>query len=153
MREDLSLLPATAADADAIRALTRDAYAKWVPVIGREPLPMRADYAAAVREHRIDLLRLEGRLVALIQMIPQPDHLLIENVAVAPGFQGRGFGRMLLAHAERVAAALGHAEVRLYTNKDFAENLRLYLAFGYRVDREEAFMGGLTVHMSKAVSA
>lgn len=153
MREDLSLLPATAEDADAIRALTRDAYAKWVPVIGREPLPMRADYAAAVRDHRIDLLRLEGRLVALIQMIPQPDHLLIENVAVAPGFQGRGFGRMLLVHAERVAAALGHAEVRLYTNKDFAENLRLYLAFGYRVDREEAFMGGLTVHMSKAVRA
>ena len=144
MREDLSLLPATAADADAIRALTRDAYAKWVPVIGREPLPMRADYAAAVREHRIDLLRLEGRLVALIQMIPKPDHLLIENVAVAPGFQGRGLGRMLLAHAERVAAALGHAEVRLYTNKAFAENLRLYLAFGYRVDREDAFMGGLT---------
>lgn len=153
MREDLSLLPATAEDADAIRALTRDAYAKWVPVIGREPLPMRADYAAAVREHRIDLLRLEGRLVALIQMIPQPDHLLIENVAVAPGFQGRGLGRLLLAHAERVAAALGHAEVRLYTNKAFAENLRLYLAFGYRVDREDAFMGGLTVHMSKAVSA
>lgn len=152
MREDLSLLPATAEDADAIRALTRDAYAKWVPVIGREPLPMRADYAAAVREHRIDLLRLEGRLVALIEMIPKPDHLLIENVAVAPGFQGRGLGRRLLAHAERVAAALGHAEVRLYTNKAFAENLRLYLAFGYQIDREEAFMDGLTVHMSKAVS-
>lgn len=153
MREDLSLLPATAADADAIRALTRDAYAKWVPVIGREPLPMRADYAAAVREHRIDLLRLDGRLVALIEMVPHPDHLLIENVAVAPGFQGKGFGRRLLAHAEQVAASLGHGEIRLYTNQSFAGNLRLYQALGYRVDREEAFMGGLTVHMSKRLGA
>lgn len=153
MREDLSLLPATAADADAIRALTRDAYAKWVPVIGREPLPMRADYAAAVRVHRIDLLRLDGRLVALIEMVPKPDHLLIENVAVAPGSQGKGFGRRLLAHAEQVAASLGHAEVRLYTNQRFAENLRLYQALGYRIDREEAFMGGFTIHMCKRLGA
>lgn len=153
MHADLSLLPATAADADAIRALTRDAYARWVPVIGREPLPMRADYAAAVREHRIDLLRLGGELVALIEMVPQPDHLLIENVAVAPGFQGKGFGRRLLAHAEQVAASLGHGEIRLYTNKSFAGNLRLYQALGYRVDREEAFMGGLTVYMSKRLGA
>lgn len=153
MREDLSLLPATAADADAIRVLTRDAYAKWVPVIGREPLPMRADYAAAVRKHRIDLLRLDGRLVALIEMVPQPDHLLIENVAVAPGFQGKGFGRRLLAHAEQVAASLGHDEIRLYTNQSFAGNLRLYQALGYRIDREEAFMDGFTVHMSKHLGA
>ena len=31
-------------DAGAIRSLTRAAYAKWVPVIGREPMPMQADY-------------------------------------------------------------------------------------------------------------
>ncbi|MBR0641534.1 GNAT family N-acetyltransferase [Plastoroseomonas hellenica] len=153
MREDLTLLPATAEDADAILALTRDAYAKWVPVIGREPLPMRADYAAAVKAHRIDLLRLDGRLVALIEMIPKPDHLLIENVAVSPDCQGKGLGRRLLAHAERVAASLGHSEVRLYTNKSFAENLRFYQALGYGIDREEAFMGGFTVYMSKPVDA
>jgi ribosomal protein S18 acetylase RimI-like enzyme len=32
------------------------------------------------------------------------DHLWIENVAVAPEGQGRGYGRLLLAHAERRAA-------------------------------------------------
>jgi hypothetical protein len=34
-----SLRPATTEDAEAIRALTREAYSKWVPVIGRELLP------------------------------------------------------------------------------------------------------------------
>jgi hypothetical protein len=45
---------AEASDADAIRTLTREAYAKWVPVTGREPLPMRVDYAEAVKTHRFD---------------------------------------------------------------------------------------------------
>jgi GNAT superfamily N-acetyltransferase len=134
-------------------APSREAYAKWVPIIGREPKPMTADYAAAVRHHRIDLLHLDGRLAALIEMIPGPDHLLIENVAVAPAYQGRGLGRWLLAHAEALAASLGHAEIRLYTNGLFAENLRLYRRLGYRIDREEAFPGGIVVHMSKPVRA
>jgi hypothetical protein len=39
--------------------------------------------------------------------------------------------------------------VRLHTNKDFATNVRLYLGLGYEVDREEPFMNGVTVYMSK----
>ena len=38
-------------DAEAVRSLTRKAYAKWIPVIGREPKPMTADYEVAVRDH------------------------------------------------------------------------------------------------------
>ena len=89
------------------------------------------------------------RLVALIEMVPETDHLLVRNVAVLPAEQGQGLGRRLLAHAEEVAASLGHAELRLYTNGLFAGNIRLYRSLGYRVDREEPFMGGTTVHMSK----
>ena len=103
--------------------LTREAYAKWVPVIGREPLPMRADYDEAVRQHRIDLAFLDGGLAALIETIDKGDHLVIENVAVAPAFQGHGLGRHLLTHAEQLAAELGYAEVRLYTNKMFEANV------------------------------
>lgn len=149
----LSLLPATAEDAGAIRSLTREAYRKWVPVIGREPKPMTADYAEAVNKHRIDLLYLDGRLAALIETISEADHLLIENVAVSPAFQGRGLGRKLMAHAEQVAASLGHAETKLYTNKLFDENVRLYRRLGYGIDREEEFKGGIAVHMSKPIRA
>jgi hypothetical protein len=56
-----------------------------------------------------------------------------------------------MAHAEDVAAALGLREMRLYTNKAFAQNVLLYQALGYRIDREEPFMGGITVYMSKAI--
>ena len=137
------------ADAMAVQELTRKAYAQWVPVIGREPMPMKAYYDAALREHLVDLPYVDGRLAALIETIPQANHLLIENVAVLPALQGRGLGRRLMAHAEALAISLGLSEIRLYTNKDFAANVRLYLRLGYRVDREEPFMGGTTVYMSK----
>jgi ribosomal protein S18 acetylase RimI-like enzyme len=143
---------AGADDAQAVRDLTRAAYARWVPVIGREPRPMQADYEAAVRDHRIDLLFVDGALAALIETVAQPDHLLVENVAVLPAFQGRGLGPRLMAHAEVLARSLGLGEMRLYTNKDFASNVLLYGRLGYRVDREEPFMGGTTVYMSKALA-
>ncbi|QYA13746.1 GNAT family N-acetyltransferase [Rhizobium sp. AB2/73] len=145
------LRAATDADVDAIRALTREAYGKWVPLIGREPLPMTADYAEAVRKHRIDLLEANGELLALIEMVPREDHLLIENVAVSPRHQGQGIGKKLLAYAEQVAAELGVSDMRLYTNKRFVENVQRYLRYGYAIDREEPLKDGFLVHMSKRI--
>ena len=54
-----------------------------VTLIGREPLPMQADYERALADHTIDLLTVGGALVGLVETILEPDHLWIENVAVA----------------------------------------------------------------------
>ncbi|MDQ0463096.1 ribosomal protein S18 acetylase RimI-like enzyme [Caulobacter ginsengisoli] len=146
-----SLRRAQPADASAIAALTRRAYAKWVPLIGREPLPMRADYAVAVASHRFDLLYVGETLAALIETTPRDDALLIVNVAVDPAFQGRGHGRRLLALAEDLAAEAGLAIMRLYTNQAFAENVRLYQSVGYAIEREETSELGVTTYMAKTL--
>ena len=143
---------AIAADAALVRAISRAAYARWVPLIGREPWPMTADYDAALRRHRIDLLHLEGEAVGLVEMIPKADHLLVENVAVLPEHQGQGHGRRLMAHAEAVAAALGLGLVRLYTNQRSLENIALYQRLGYALEREEAVPSGVVVHMRKPLN-
>jgi ribosomal protein S18 acetylase RimI-like enzyme len=122
---------AEAEDAEAISALTREAHAEWVPVVGREQVPMKVDYADAVRRHRFDLLFASGTLAALIETTPQGEALLIENLAVRPAFQGRGYGVRLLALAETLAEAAGLAGTRLYTNKRFAENVRLYTSLAH----------------------
>src|ERR1700692_3129967 len=88
----LVLRPATLKDAGRIRDLVRAAYARWVPVIEREPRPMAADYDAAVRAHEIDLLCAGNDLLAVLELIIQPDHLWIENIAEAPDRQGPGLG-------------------------------------------------------------
>jgi GNAT superfamily N-acetyltransferase len=147
----VEIRPAVPADAKAIRGLTRAAYAKWVAMIGREPLPMQADYERAVAEHTIDLLIAEGALVGVLETILRPDHLWIENVAVAPDRQGKGFGRVLLAHAERRAFEAGRFEIRLQTNQAFAANLALYAKLTYAIDRAEPFRGGTLVYMSKRI--
>ncbi len=149
----IEIRPATAEDAASIRELTRVAYAKWVALIGREPLPMQADYDRAVREHAIDLLTVGGALAGLIETIPQPDHLWIENVAVMPDRQGRGYGRVLIAYVEARAAEAGRGEIRLLTNAAFAANLALYARLGYAVDRTEPFRGGTAVFMVKRIEA
>jgi ribosomal protein S18 acetylase RimI-like enzyme len=145
--------PAASEDAAKIRDLTRAAYAKWVALIGREPLPMQADYDRAVREHAIDLLTVGGALVGLVETVLEPDHLRIENVAVAPERQGRGYGRLLIARAETRAAEAGRGEIRLLTNAAFAANLALYTKLGYAIHRTEPFRGGTAVHMTKQVKA
>jgi ribosomal protein S18 acetylase RimI-like enzyme len=139
-------------DVGMIRDIVRAAYAKWVSVIGREPLPMQADYERAVRKHQIDILCIGGRMLGLVETMLRSDHLWIENVAVRPDCQGKGLGRQLLAHAERRAAEAGLAEIRLQTNAAFEANVALYERAGYRVDKREPFMGGTTVYMSKRLS-
>lgn len=147
----IEIRQATPQDAAAIAGLTRAAYLKWVPVIGREPRPMEANYDEAVLKHRFDLLYVDGRLAALIETVKEADHLLIENVAVSPDFQSRGLGGRLLKHAEKLACDLGYGELRLYTNQKFASNVALYLHVGYRIDRETVGARGTTVYMSKTV--
>ncbi|AZO30131.1 MULTISPECIES: GNAT family N-acetyltransferase [unclassified Mesorhizobium] len=144
--------PAAPADADAVKAIVQAAYAKWVPVIGREPLPMRADYDKALGEHQFELAVENGRIVGLIETMAHDDHIWIENVAVAPEAQGRGIGRKLLDSAERKAVEAGRTELRLLTNGAFEANVLLYRKHGYTIDREEPFMNGTTVYMSKRLA-
>jgi hypothetical protein len=53
-------------------------------------MPMTANYEGAVMEHVVDLYEEGGQLLALIEMIPKHDHLLIENIAVRPDRQAKG---------------------------------------------------------------
>lgn len=145
----VQLARATPADASAVRQLVRDAYAKWVPLMGREPMPMLADYDLAVQAHEVDLAYMEGALAAVIEIIVHPDHLFIENLAVASGYQGRGLGRYLLAHAEARARELARPTLRLLTAQEMAGNVQLYQSVGFQIERTEPFKGSFTVHMSK----
>jgi GNAT superfamily N-acetyltransferase len=140
---------ATAKDAAAVRDLVRSAYAKWIPIMGREPLPMTADYDLAISTHLIDLMFVDNELCGLVELVPEPDCVLILNVAVRPDQAGKGYGRALMAHAKDVARALGRGRLRLFTNKLMVDNIALYRRLGYTLDREERTADGRdAVHMS-----
>ena len=92
---------------------------------------MRADYEALINEDAVTLAIAEGSIVGVLVLRPQPDSLLLENVAVVPGQQGRGIGRALIAFAEDRARHLKVDKITLYTNARMTENLSLYRRLGY----------------------
>lgn len=149
---EANLRRGTLADSETIRDLTRLAYAKWIPLIGREPIPMTVNYARAVVDHMIDLYEVDGEAVALIEVVPQEQHLLIENIAVRPDHQGSGIGALLLSHAETIARSLHLAKLRLYTNAAFVSNIEFYSRRGFEeFGRETLAVGGVVVHMKKMI--
>src|SRR5262245_48702971 len=129
---------ATAEDADKLTALARAAYARHVPAIGREPMPMTADWAKLSSEQEIWIVdEPRGEALASLALDVQPDHVMIWSVAVAPAHQKRGLGRRLMAFAETRAQALQRAELRLFTNARMEGNIALYRRLGYQETRRE----------------
>ena len=129
--DHIALHPVRPDEIALLTRLQRAAYAPWLPVLGLEPLPYRADYAALLQDHEAWLARTpDGMEVgALILSVPA-DHLLIWSVAVCEGFGGRGIGRALVGFAEAEAVRRGLGEVRLYTNVLMARNIALYRRLG-----------------------
>jgi GNAT superfamily N-acetyltransferase len=140
-------------DADAVRAVVQAAYEPWIPVIGMRPLPLEADYDQLIEAGSITVLVEPGAgaIAALIVLVLEAEALLIENVAVHPVFQRRGFGRILLARAEDVARSTGVATVRLYTHRLMATNIALYERLGYAVTARDTHEGRPVVHLAKAL--
>lgn len=123
---------ATPADVPAIAALVCDAYERYVARLGRRPSPMDDDHGAHVaRGEQWVLADDGGAIVGCVVLAPRDDHLLVDNLAVAPARHGEGLGRLLLEHADAEAARRGLAEVRLHTNAAMTENLAIYPRLGY----------------------
>ena len=141
------------ADAEAITELVAAAYRHYEPLIGRTPLPMLVHYADAVREHEVWVLELDGRLVGVIELQPRAADLWVDNVAVAPRWQGRGFGRLLLRHAEVEAARLGLREIGLLTNERYVDNVAMYTRYGYRETHRVPHQGTDLVFFRKQLRA
>ena len=146
-----SIRRATTADLAGIRQLIADSYEKYIERIGRPPAPMTADYAATLEHARMWVLEVGGAIVGALVTEDRGDHLLLETIAVAPGAQRSGYGRLLLDRAERDAAELGLPEVRLYTNEAMAENLTFYPRHGYRETGRAVQDGFRRVYFSKAL--
>ena len=136
-------------DVESITALTDDAYTKYIPLIGRKPQPMTADYSKMVVENSIWLLVIENHVVGVLVLIYEPKNILIYSVAIHPEYQKQGLGRRLLAWAEQQAVQDGYKSIRLYTNERFEDNILLYRHLGYQETSREPFLNSTLVHMAK----
>jgi ribosomal protein S18 acetylase RimI-like enzyme len=147
----VELRRADADDVPAITALVSAAYSVYIERMGRRPKPMVADYEAVVAGRETWVAVEEGAVVGVLVLEPEPDSLLVENVAVAPHAQGRGVGRLLLDHAEQRAREHGAGDLRLYTHLTMTENVAMYRGRGFVDDERCADDGTARVFLRKSV--
>ncbi len=119
---------AVAGDEALVRAINRDAYAEYEPLFGGPPLPATEDYTPRIAAGQVWLWDHDAALV----IERHSGHAMIYSLVVRPTAQGKGLGSAMLTAAERLAAAWGVAELRLYTNALMQRNQAIYAKRGYR---------------------
>jgi ribosomal protein S18 acetylase RimI-like enzyme len=144
-----TIRPATIQEAGGVTACVREAYARYVVRIGREPAPMLVDYDAAILAGEAWVLMEGDDTSGVLVMRPEKGHLFIETVAVRTDRQGSGLGRMLMAFAEEAARDQGLHEIRLYTNEKMTENLPFYRGLGFEETGRGLDKGYRRVFMKK----
>jgi GNAT superfamily N-acetyltransferase len=110
---------------------------------------MRDDYRKLIAGGRVHVAECDTVVQGFIVLIPQPEAMLLDNVAVAPEAQGFGLGRRMLAFAENVATNAGYSSIKLYTNEMMTENIALYTRLGYAETHRGQDKGLRRVYMRK----
>jgi ribosomal protein S18 acetylase RimI-like enzyme len=122
---------ATPGEADAVSAVVREAYGKWIPLLHHEPTPMSVDYSQVIAAGQALVLLLNDEIAGVVELKNSPAALVIPNLAVMPRHERAGHGKRLLSFAEDEAKRRGFGEVRLYVNVQMDENVALYKHVGF----------------------
>lgn len=147
--------PAREADAAAVSRCVSRAYSFYIDRIGKAPGPMLVDYQQIIRQHEVHVAESADAsppvLLGVLVLIISPDQFLLDNIAVAPAFQGVGIGSKLVAVAERRARECGYPRIELYTHELMIENLEMYPKLGYSEYRRVTESGYKRVYFEKFI--
>ena len=142
---------AAADDLPIIHQIIHDAYAHYVPRIGRKPAPMLTDYSEKITGGNLYVVELNGTVAGTLALYPKPEAMGLGDVAVAPHAQGSGLGRLLLDFAENKARSEGFDRMELFTNVAMTENVVIYEKRGYQETHRVVEHGLHRVYMTKAL--
>lgn len=140
---------ANTAEADAMRDVVHAAYGHYIARLGKPPGPMLDDYAQRIADEQAWVLEAGGQVAGILVLEEAPDGFLLDNIAVRPECQGKGYGRMLIEFAEAEARRRGFSEVRLYTHVLMTENIALYQRVGFVETHRVSEKGYDRVYMTK----
>lgn len=127
----VAIRPANQHDEQAVVACVQEAYRLYLERMDAPPAPLLDDYRALIARGVVHVAVHRGAVRGLIVAWPEVDHLYIDNIAVAPEFQGTGVGQKLLAFADELARRADRSEIRLYTNEVMTENVEYYPRRGF----------------------
>lgn len=130
----VSRLPADFQDWQNLLALVRRAFSYMDGVI--DPLSSAHLLTAELlrekaRAETIFLASQGDRLVGCVALDNRGDRLYLGKLAVEPGLQGRGIGRLLVDAAEQFARAEGKPAIELQTRVELTGNHKTFARLGF----------------------
>lgn len=142
--------PARPGDAGTIAACAEAAYARYIPLIGRKPAPMLADFPAQIAAGQVHVYA-DDSVLGYTVSFAHDGAWFLESIAVAPVAAGRGIGRALMQQFEDSGRAQGFCRATLYTNAKMEENLGIYRHLGYEETARRTEGGFDRVWFAKAL--
>ena len=112
---------------------------------------MVADFETAINNDNVAVLQNADELAGYAVYYPLDGEMHLENVAVLPGYHGKGYGKALITYVEESAKASAMEAVSLYTNEAMSENLKLYPFLGYVEFKRCTEAGFKRVYFRKAL--
>jgi len=136
-------------DARTLCDIVYAAYRHYISRIGKPPGPMLDDYKQRVADRQAWVLEESGQISGILVLEETQAGLLLDNVAVLPDRQGKGYGRLLIEFAEAEAHRRGFQQIQLYTHALMTENIALYHRIGFVETHRVSEKGYDRVYMTK----
>ncbi|UWU16059.1 GNAT family N-acetyltransferase [Rhizobium sullae] len=141
------------ADIEIVKSLTGEAYARYLALLGAEPIPVTDDDAPRIARGEIWLFEINGVCAGLAVLERHKNHAMLISIAVSPAHQGRRHGSTILRWVEAKAQEWQLPELRLHTNARTMRNIAIYKGFGFQGRRPSPYRPGSTiVDMTKAMA-
>ncbi len=115
------------ADVPAIARVVHDAFAGFIPLIGRAPWPMFQDYVARVAQGAVWVLTEDGAVVGVVVLQFNDDHLFVDTKA----------------------RRRGRDETRLHLHLTMTRGIALYRRLGYTEYARREVDGYYRVYLCK----
>lgn len=130
VQSDLRIRLGLKEDQPDLERIAAEAYRQYIPVMGKKPAPMLADYASHLAHDTVYVAKVGKATIGYAITISKSNGWWLENIAVDPDHAGQGVGATLIAHLEDdLARQTSHYQ--LYTNRLMLRKIDWYLKLGF----------------------
>ena len=113
-------------DVPAIKLIARKSFERYVPLIGKPPAPMNANFSGHILKDTVFIAQSEkkqGSVLGYAIVLQRDGEWLLDNIAVSPEAQGRGVGSALIAACKTFLQKRGVQRYHLNTDEAMEQNL------------------------------
>ena len=118
----------------AIKLIAQKSFERYVPLIGKPPAPMNADFSVHVLKATVFIAQSEKKQDSVLGyaiVLKRDGKWCLDNIAVSPEARGRGVGSALIVACETFLQKRGVQRYHLYTNEAMEQNLTWYPEIGF----------------------